>query len=381
MFKYTYIIEYNIICNDNREIKIIRYSSDYELTSFVVNRETIANTTRSRAQFFYILFNGKILYNQFLYECFNSNFNFQLKVNVLKRFNNRQIGKRYVSTNLEKHIYFISRGTFLLYGIKDEEKFGYDFLRKKNMDYIKEVKSYEGVIDFESSYNYILIKSQVILYKNKREALEYCINVLMEIRDILIVNDYEKIKLIKENNENISNGKWRIKQIVINYVSEIILFARKITNLFDCEIDKNKEFFNLYLDDVIHILNEMLDEIKSNEVITTQLSFEANETILEGHFKFNRDNERYLYDYLNELYNIFNIGDKKLCRQNRLGGICAIIYDSKVITNCNTFSECMRLLCGYWKRETPKDCRLNKYQDTKQELLDKHRILNEIPLK
>ncbi len=52
MFKYTYIIEYNIICNDNREIKIIRYSSDYELTSFVVNRETIANTTRSRAQFF-----------------------------------------------------------------------------------------------------------------------------------------------------------------------------------------------------------------------------------------------------------------------------------------------------------------------------------------
>jgi len=56
MFKYTYIIEYNIICNDNRETKIIRYSSDYELTSFVANRETIGNTTRSRAQFFYILF-------------------------------------------------------------------------------------------------------------------------------------------------------------------------------------------------------------------------------------------------------------------------------------------------------------------------------------
>lgn len=54
---------------------------------------------------------------------------------------------------------------------------------------------------------------------------------------------------------------------------------------------------------------ETLDEkIKSDEVITTQFSFEANETILEGHFKFNRDNERYLYDYLNELYNIFNIG-------------------------------------------------------------------------
>ena len=381
MFKYTYIIEYNIICNDNRETKIIRYSSDYELTSFVANRETIGNTTRSRAQFFYILFNGKILYNQFLYECFNSNFNFQLTVNVLKRFNNRQIGKRYVSTNLEKHIYFISRGTFLLYGIKGEEKYEYDFLYKKNMDYIEEVKRHKSVIDFESSYNYILIKSQVLLYRSKRKALEYCIDVLMEIRDILIVNEYEKIKLIEENNENISNGKWRIKQIVINYVSEIILFARKITNLFDCEIDKNKEFFNLYLDDVIHILNEMLDEIKSNEVITTPLSFEGNEIILEGHFKFSRDNERYLYDYLNELYNIFNIGDKKLCKQNRLGGICAIIYDSKVITNCNTFSECMRLLCGYWRRETPKDCRLNKYQDTKQELLDKHRILNEIPRK
>ena len=91
MFKYTYIIEYNIICNDNREIKIIRYSSDYELTSFVVNRETIANTTRSRAQFFYILFNGKILYNQFLYECFNSNFNFQLKVTFLLIWKNTYI--------------------------------------------------------------------------------------------------------------------------------------------------------------------------------------------------------------------------------------------------------------------------------------------------
>nr|DAO73548.1 MAG TPA: hypothetical protein [Caudoviricetes sp.] len=381
MFKYTYIIEYNIICKDNRETKIIRYSSDYELTSFVANRETIANTIRSRAQLFYILFNGKILYNQFLDECFSSNLNFQLKVNILKCFNNRQIGNRNVSAALEKYLYLISRGAFLLYGVKGEEKYEYDFLYKKNMDYIEEVKRYKSVIDFESSYNYILIKSQVLLYRSKRKALEYCIDVLMEMRDILIVNEYEKIKLIEEDSENINNGKWRIKQIVINYVSEIVLFARKITNLFDCEIEKNKEFFNLYLDDVIHILNETLDEIKPDEVITPPLSFEGNEAILEGHFKFSRDNERYLFDYLNELYNIFNIGDKKLCKQNRLGGICAIIYDSKIITNCNTFSECMRLLCGYWKRETPKDCRLNKYQDAKQELLDKHRILNEIPRK
>lgn len=380
MFKYTYIIEYNIICKDNRETKIVRFSSDYEFVNFVVNRETIAHTVTSRAQLFYLLLNSKILYSQFLYECFYSNLDFQLKVDILKCFQNRQIGNRYVSTDLEKYLCFISRGTFLLYGVNEKE-YSYDFLLKKNMDYIEEVRRYNGVIDIESSYNYILINSQVVLYRSKKKALEYCVNVLIEMRDILIVNDYSKIKLIEENSENINNGKWKIKQIVTNYVNEIVLFARKLTNLFECKTEKDKDFFNLYLDDIIHILQDALDNISIDEVTTKTLAFIGDEKILENHYKYIRGNERFLLNYLNELYDVFKINDSKQCNQKMLGGICAAIYESGVITHCNTFSECMRLLCAYWQRELPKDCRLNKYQESKQELLYKHRILNEIPRK
>lgn len=167
-------------------------------------------------------------------------------------------------------------------------------------------------------------------------------------------------------------------------------FEKYSENSYEKEVDSLQSFF-VYLKNVSNaiykrsIINETLFTGENIEVekeeSTKNISFIGNEYILEGHYKFSRDNERYLFGYLNELYNVFNIGDSKLCKQNKLGGICAVIYDSKVITNCNTFSECMRLLCSYWQRETPKDCRLNKYQDTKQELLDKHRVLNEIPRK
>lgn len=380
MFKYTYIIEYNIICDSNRETKRIRFSSDYELTNFVADRESVIHTVTSKAQLFYILLNGKILYNQFLCECFNSNLNFQLKVNVLRCFENRQIGKRFISLSLDKYLYFISRGAFLLYGFNESE-YEYGFRLKKNMDYIEEVRSYNGVIDFESSYNYILINSQVLLYRSKRKALEYSINVLMEMRDILIVNSYDKINLIEENPENINNGKWKIKQIVLELVTLVISFVNKLTLLFDCKIERDKDFFNLYLDDVIHILKDVLDKTDNDEMITKKITFIGDETILKNHYKNIRGNERYLFNYLNELYDVFDIGDTKKCKQKKLGGICAAIYESKVIIHCNTFSECMRLLCAYWKRELPKDCRLNKYQESKQELLYKYRILNDIPQK
>lgn len=223
-------------------------------------------------------------------------------------------------------------------------------------------------------FNYLLIEIESYIFQSdKLRATKHCNNILREFTSEICApfSNLDKLKI----EEAYINLYYKAKKSI----DEIVDIIGKMTLLlgFRYEYDYETSFYQY-----LKIIMETLDEkIKSDEVITTQLSFEANETILEGHFKFNRDNERYLYDYLNELYNIFNIGDKKLCRQNRLGGICAIIYDSKVITNCNTFSECMRLLCGYWKRETPKDCRLNKYQDTKQELLDKHRILNEIPRK
>ncbi|MFK1833905.1 hypothetical protein ACIXGO_04815 [Bacteroides fragilis] len=216
----------------------------------------------------------------------------------------------------------------------------------------------------------------------RRQGLNFLIGALIELTDILIVRDYYKIKTIEKTDENIENGKFEIRCRISRYVRDLVVFTDKLIKLFGIRINKGQVFSIDYLYNIIEELKlQLKNEIETHKTDNILPKFAGDEKNLEGHFKFSRDNERYLFDYLNELYNIFNIGDKKLCKQNRLGGICAIIYDSKIITNCNTFSECMRLLCGYWKRETPKDCRLNKYQDAKQELLDKHRILNEIPRK
>lgn len=145
--------------------------------------------------------------------------------------------------------------------------------------------------------------------------------------------------------------------------------------------------YNFVFDDCFDIRkqeveNETLPKtipVESKVVAVTSLT--DREYILKGHFKPNRFNERYFYDYLNDLYDRFEIGNPKECKQNKLGGICAILYESKSITECGTFSKCMCLLCGYWGREVPKDCRLNKYQESKKELLNKYSILENIPQK
>lgn len=223
-------------------------------------------------------------------------------------------------------------------------------------------------------FNYLVIEVEYYIFQSdKLSAIKHCKKILNDFTSEICApfSNLDSLKIEEKHINLYSKAKKSIDEIV-DVIGRMTLLLG-----FRYEYDYNISFYQ-YLKKNIDTLDE---EIVANEAATTPPAFEGNEKILEGHFKFSRDNERYFFDYLNELYNIFSIGDNKLCKLNKLGGICAIIYDSKIITNCNTFSECMRLLCGYWKRETPKDCRLNKYQDAKQELLDKHRILAEIPRK
>lgn len=382
MLKYTYIIEYNLVCNTNQEKKTIYYSSNFELTDFVIAKKDIKQAEENKWKFLRHLIYGRILYNHSIYECYTYGGDFQLEIKILKQYNNRCYRNRFITPVLEEKLTFINRGCFLLYGI-DNNNFTPDFLKDRYKQFIKEIDIFHNAINFEASINYILIIAQNCILNNKRiQALDFSIKSLLELKDILNIGDYEKIKSIENTSENLENGKFEIRYKTSRYVRDLIVSIDKLMKLFDIKINKGKFFSVDYLNNAIKALilqiNNEKELYKTDNILP---EFVGDEMILKGHYKFIRDNERYLLNYLNELYDEFKIKDCKQCNQKTLGGICAVIYESKVITHCNTFSECMRLLCAYWQRELPKDCRLNKYQESKQELLDKHRILNEIPQK
>lgn len=385
MLSYTYIIEYNLEFKTNKEKKRIYYSSNFELTDFVVTKKDIKQTEQTdvaKWKFLRHLIYGKILYNHSISECYTYGVNFKLEVKILNKYIHRHYANRFVSLYLEQKLYFISRGCFQLYYINESEHSA-EHLLSKNKELVNKISSRHKYIDFEASINYILITIQnCILNKDKINALEFAINSISEIRDVLTIGDYEKIETIKETTETKENGKWILKLQVTHYVNCLIIAMKKIMSLFDLQVDKGDSFSLYYLHNIVIALNsQLISEVELLKTKNRLPNFIGDETILEKHYKNIRGNERYLFNYLNELYDVFDIGDTKKCKQKKLGGICAAIYESKVITHCNTFSECMRLLCAYWKREIPKDCRLNKYQESKQELLYKYRILNDIPQK
>lgn len=374
----------------NKQVKTSMFCSNYELTDCVITNEHVNSEIKLEKELYYYLLYSRFstirnkLNIYFIEE--NTIKPFKLSVKVKNIHVNTFELNKYISNDLYIYFKLLEAGLGL---------YNTSILKGKNRrDYIESVSS--RLENYRLNFFYIIYYIDY-LYRIKKDdikTIEYINIVISEVIKILGRENIFKLNELKcvlsERNDNIDikrnidyhNDVFHYMKKIVRHVEELISCIFRIVHYeIEWSIINSKGIDRLEED-----LEELLMTYKPNIQETKKendkiISLSDRETILKGHYKFSRDNERYLFDYLNELYNIFNIGDKKLCNQKKLGGICAIIYDSKVITDCNTFSKCMYLLCGYWKRETPKDCRLNKYQDAKQELLDKHRILNEIPRK
>lgn len=132
--------------------------------------------------------------------------------------------------------------------------------------------------------------------------------------------------------------------------------------------------YNFKKDGFAHFINRVLEDVSPK---TTNKSGKSK-SVLDGHYKYSRINPDYLYEYLDELDGIFRISNSK-CHQKKYCAIFLILYESKIITNCPTFKSCVTLLCRYFGKEEPKDCRPNKYREEAKVLKNLHRVLDEIP--
>lgn len=409
-YKYTYSIECFLIdweepeseCTFNTEgltidetvrnnqVKTFMFCSNYELADCVITNEHINSEIKLEKELYYYL----------LYSCFST---IRAKLNIyfieddtIKPFKlSVKVKNRHVNTfELNK---YISNDLYIYFKLLEAglELYNTSILKGKNRhDYIESVSN--RLEYYRLNFFYITYCTDYLcrIKKDDIKTIEYVNIVISEVIKILGRENILKLNGLKhvlsEKNDNIDikknadyhNDILHYMKKMLTHVEELISRIFRITHYeIEWSIINSKGIDRLK-EDLEELLRTYKPNIQETKKENSKITILYNrEIILKGHYKFSRDNERYLLDYLNELYNIFSIGDNKLCKQNKLGGICSIIYDSKVITNCNTFSECMRLLCGYWNREIPKDTRLNKYQEAKQELLDKHRILNEIPRK
>lgn len=148
------------------------------------------------------------------------------------------------------------------------------------------------------------------------------------------------------------------------------------------EINQLQEYLNVRIIhyDIKKGFNCFLDDLLKSVVPEEKRVQTGNIKVLEGHFKYSRTNPNYLFNYLNELNDIFKITNLKFCKQKVFCAICLIIYKSKVITNCATFKQCVSLLCEYYGRIEPKDCRPNKYEAEALSLKNRYFNLEHVPL-
>jgi len=93
---------------------------------------------------------------------------------------------------------------------------------------------------------------------------------------------------------------------------------------------------------------------------------------LEKMIKFNRDNNNYLFDYLDELKSVF-IFDK--ISDLDFNAICLIIKEKDIFNKKYPFTEVVASIASYYEIETPKAPKPNKCKQRKKELLGKYSIL------
>jgi len=153
-----------------------------------------------------------------------------------------------------------------------------------------------------------------------------------------------------------------------------LIFDRLITLQ---EFKANDEFSKEY-DRLILFARTLISKI---DAMIINLSDEKehdpfDKSAIEGCYKYNRKNENYLFDYLNQIYNSPDVDLKKGLT---FGAVCLILHEWNTIT-CKYYTETFRALSKYWRLEPPKDDKPNKYIKEAQRLKESYQIFNKKPL-
>lgn len=217
----------------------------------------------------------------------------------------------------------------------------------------------------------------IYMYANRNEAYRKLFLRRLERRKL----DYTGINwnsLVEWSSNNLESIYDIGNFYTLQQLAKARLF-RAFVHLAD-EYNQVREFLNMEKIDYsakrgfLHFMNSVLED-----VLPTTTNNHYDKAILEGHYKFSHVNSNYLFDYLDEVNKILRLSDAKLCKKKTLCAIFLILYESKVITNCKTFAQCVTILCQFFGRELPKDCRPNKYKNEVDMLKTKYIILERIP--
>ncbi len=142
----------------------------------------------------------------------------------------------------------------------------------------------------------------------------------------------------------------------------------------------------------ITYLTEKIEELKkeygvdvqpSNNRVKTVEEPALNHTLkkeaIQTYCQYNRNDDRYMIKYLDELNDVFHFNDTKTQKQI-FGAVCLILLEKeenrkKIFKDVQSFTHLATLLSEYWSYPLPKDIRMNKYKDKADELKKKYSIL------
>lgn len=148
-----------------------------------------------------------------------------------------------------------------------------------------------------------------------------------------------------------------------------------IDRLRALQVFKSNDEFSKKYNELILFGKSLLSQIETMIIDLPDDKEPFDESAIEGCYKYNRNNENYLFDYLNQIY---NSPDIDLKNKTTLGAVCLILHEWKTIT-CKYYTQTLIALSKYWRVEPPKDKRPNKYEVEAQRLKQNYLIFNKKP--
>lgn len=254
---------------------------------------------------------------------------------------------------------------------------------KKEFDYlIKAVREYTDFDIFLYTNQYSVNDQNIIQRNSNKDTIIniiqsfYVYNEILDESPIIEFKDTEPLhqrieKILSFDFSKIDfNGEFLEPDWITIKKTDLLfdLFSLQIelgNKMFFVEIVDALTRFSVFLENTY---NESFSTI-NNTIYKPQQEYTPNKEAIEGKYNYNRNNENYMYEYLDEIYKTIDMSQKQT-----FGGVCLAIHEKKRF-NTKNFTDTLRILSDYWQIVLPKETRINKYNESKKTLISKYSIL------
>jgi len=200
-----------------------------------------------------------------------------------------------------------------------------------------------------------------------------CIQVYKDkLRPVIKAFGYGVIDVSCDQNNFYHKAIYEIYEtgaISFDEINKILDLVQRITNRIDKLNGDLASYFNQQTAQQSQLEPEPEPQHQKKELI-------IDKTAIKGLYRFNRQNEDYIYEYLKKINETLKIQEK--AKKGDFGAVCLILYNRKII-NCQTYSMLIDSLAKYWGIEPPKDKHPNKYKVKADSLKQKYYILERDP--